>query len=110
MRSVSLRAVGVCLLAYALVGVAGYVDNPASRHANLLLNYNVNPHPNPSPNPHPNPNPSPTPNPSPNPDPNPNPNPNPSPSPSPSPSPDQVADEASARPMIPAYLAITITG
>ena len=46
----------------------------------------------------------------PNPNPNSNPNPNPNPSPSPSPNPDQVADEASARPMIPAYLAITITG
>ena len=60
MRAVSLRAVGVCLLAYALIGVAGYVDYPASRHANLLLNYDV-------------------------------------------------ANEASAQPMIPAYLAITIT-
>ena len=41
MRMVSVRAIGVCLLAYACIGIAGYVDFPESRHGNVLQNYDV---------------------------------------------------------------------
>ena len=43
MRVVSARAVTVCLICYAAVGVAGYADAPDSTSGNLLNNYCVDP-------------------------------------------------------------------
>ena len=43
MRAVSARSIGICLLCYSLVGVAGYADAPASTSGNLLNNYCVQP-------------------------------------------------------------------
>jgi len=39
MSSVSARAVCICLLSYALVGTAGYVNFPHSEESNILSNY-----------------------------------------------------------------------